>query len=253
MWFIQWICEKMSSSLASPKEKQIQEWEELIKNIPDPFAKEIAWIPMLLWGSTFKTYNLAQDHVNEKLELQTSKEVMLVHKKYIWIGCFLEIIAISSLLFSSFLKTVITTFLIWNLWFSPTIVAQLIENSWNFFWYFSIIGLFFIWIWLLGFLHFMQPITFDKKSGYFYKGKPEMIWGIIDPSDKKLIPHSSIYAIQVLLEHVRGENTNFLSYEINLILNDKNRINIMDHGERDDIKSNAKIIGEYLWVPVWGI
>lgn len=47
-----------------------------------------------------------------------------------------------------------------------------------------------------------------------------MTYGIIDPNDKRMIPLGSIHAIQVISERVYAKNSNFTSYEINLVLED---------------------------------
>jgi hypothetical protein len=91
-----------------------------------------------------------------------------------------------------------------------------------------------------------QPITFDKQSGYFYKGKPQMTYGMIDPTNTSMIPLNSIHALQIVSERVSTKNSSFLSYEINLVLSDKKRVNVVDHGNLDKIQADAKQLGEYL-------
>lgn len=100
---------------------------------------------------------------------------------------------------------------------------------------------------------FTKPIVFDRQNGYFYRGKPRMAYGIIDPNDRSMVPLSSIHAIQVTRERVRGRNTSFVSYEINLVLRDKTRVNVVDHGNLDVVRTDSKQLGEYLGVPVWGV
>lgn len=80
-----------------------------------------------------------------------------------------------------------------------------------------------------------------------------MTYGLIDPTDKDMVPLSSIHALQIITEKVTTKNSSFLSYEINLILSDKKRINIVDHGNYERILSDSKQLGDYLGVPVWGV
>lgn len=91
-----------------------------------------------------------------------------------------------------------------------------------------------------------KPIIFDKQSGYFYKEKPQMTYGMIDPTNRNIIPLSSIHALQIVSERVSTKNSSFLSYEINLILSDKKRINVVDHGNLEKIQADVKQLGEYL-------
>jgi len=51
----------------------------------------------------------------------------------------------------------------------------------------------------------------------------------MDSNDSNVIPLSSIYAIQIIAERVSGKNSSFHSYEINLVLDGKKRVNVVDH------------------------
>ncbi len=77
--------------------------------------------------------------------------------------------------------------------------------------------------------------------------------GLIDPTDKNIVPLSSIHALQIITERVQTKNASFLSHEINLILDDKRRINIVDHANLTQIHAESKQLAEYLGVPVWGV
>ena len=101
--------------------------------------------------------------------------------------------------------------------------------------------------------YYTKPIIFDRQNGYFYTGKPKMLYGLIDPTDKSVIPLSSIRTLQIIPEKVSTRNSNFLSYEINLVLDNKKRINIVDYSDLSKIQADSKLLWEYLWVPVWGM
>ena len=74
---------------------------------------------------------------------------------------------------------------------------------------------------------------------------------IIDVSDKNIVPLSSIYALQVISEFIKTDKSSYYSHEINLVLNDKARINVIDCWNIDSMRNDAKQIWEYLWIPVW--
>jgi Fe2+ transport system protein B len=40
-------------------------------------------------------------------------------------------------------------------------------------------------------------------------------------------------------------------YELNLVLKDGKRLNVMDHSRRAHIRSDAQRLGQFLKVPIW--
>lgn len=144
-------------------------------------------------------------------------------------------------------------FMIWGLLFGLIILLSLFGSpNIDFTIIFSFIpAAIFIGIGYIMYRYISQPIIFDKQVGYFYKGKPQMTYGMIDPINTNMIPLSSIYALQIVSERVSTKNSSFLSYEINLILSDKKRVNVVDYGNLEKIQADAKQLGEYLWVSVW--
>lgn len=90
----------------------------------------------------------------------------------------------------------------------------------------------------------LQPIGFNLKKQVFYKGK-------------KVIPLGDIDGIQVINEEVTLNNdttvnsSKFISYEINLVLKDRSRINIVDHNRKDIIIQDAKTLSKHLNLPIY--
>jgi len=63
---------------------------------------------------------------------------------------------------------------------------------------------------------------------------------------------SEIAAIQIIDEHVSGsKGGSYSSWEINLVSEDGQRLNVMDHGNKESIIADAKKLGDFLGVPVW--
>ena len=58
-------------------------------------------------------------------------------------------------------------------------------------------------------------------------------------------------AIQLIREYVRGNESSYYSYELNLICSDGSRINIVDHGALRKLREDAALLAEYLSIPVW--
>ncbi|MFD2532289.1 hypothetical protein [Gracilimonas halophila] len=104
---------------------------------------------------------------------------------------------------------------------------------------------------LLGY-QYLQPVVFDKSVGYFWKGwkEPEM-YGRDNP--KGAIRLSEIHAIQILAEYIRSDNSSYYSYELNLILRDGSRFNVIDHGKLDQMRKDAEELSSFLGKPVWDL
>ncbi len=64
-------------------------------------------------------------------------------------------------------------------------------------------------------------------------------------------PLSSIHALQLLSEFVSGSKNSYHSYELNLVLNDGSRINVVDHGNLERLRADASTLSQFLDKPVW--
>jgi hypothetical protein len=95
------------------------------------------------------------------------------------------------------------------------------------------------------------PIVLDKVTGRCWKGrkgpdqKPELM-------DSDLVPRlNEIHAIQLLSQYVRSDKKSYYLYELNIVMNDGKRHNIMKHGSKRFIRSDAEVISRFLDIPVW--
>ena len=68
---------------------------------------------------------------------------------------------------------------------------------------------------------------------------------------KKSFDLKKAEAIQLIREYVRGSESSYYSYELNLICSDGSRINIVDHGALRKLREDAALLAEYLSIPVW--
>ncbi|NOX46536.1 MAG: hypothetical protein GXO89_06110, partial [Chlorobi bacterium] len=96
-----------------------------------------------------------------------------------------------------------------------------------------------------------KPIVFDKRNKSFWKGRksPNMVY---DKEElKAFIKLEDIHAIQLISEYISGKKSSYYSYELNLVLKDARRSNVIDHGNDSAIRSNANILSRFLDVPVW--
>ena len=98
-----------------------------------------------------------------------------------------------------------------------------------------------------------DTLTFDRPSGYFWRGRSKPSGG---SESADLFRMRSIAGLQISpRKHVQFRNNNqdrsFYSYELNLILDNNERINLMDHGDVVDIRTDAMKLSQYLDVPVF--
>jgi hypothetical protein len=54
-----------------------------------------------------------------------------------------------------------------------------------------------------------------------------------------------------LTEYVSGNKNSYYSYELNLVLNDGSRINVVDHGNLKQLRSDTQTLSQFLGKPVW--
>jgi hypothetical protein len=103
-----------------------------------------------------------------------------------------------------------------------------------------------------------KPIVFNKTTGYFWKGR---LKENENPSQKPLKVYCKlieIVSLQIISERVKsssssssGGSSSFRSYEINLILQDASRLNVIDHGNKKKLLEDAEQLASYLGVPIW--
>lgn len=96
-----------------------------------------------------------------------------------------------------------------------------------------------------------RPIVFDKTQDYFWKSRKEARELFNPEREKNFTQLEKIYAIQVIPELVRSKDNSYYSYELNLILKDAQRVNVLDHGNLEKIRSSAETISKFLNVPAW--
>lgn len=101
-----------------------------------------------------------------------------------------------------------------------------------------------------------NTLTFDKSAGYFWHGRKRPPSAGGNPDHPDVFPLHRIAALQIPPKKLvdfrnNGRNRNFFSYELNLILDDNERINLMDHGDLADIRADAIKLGRYLDKPVF--
>jgi hypothetical protein len=110
-----------------------------------------------------------------------------------------------------------------------------------------------IWFlfWTIGtvflFRSFFMPIVFDKSINRYYKG----FYKDKTKNSKNNKALSSIIALQIIGEVVTDKDSSFKSFELNLVLDDSNRLNVIDHGNLKGVTADAETLSTFLNVPIW--
>lgn len=101
--------------------------------------------------------------------------------------------------------------------------------------------------WLL--VHSLRSRIFDPQLQLYWAGRARRP---PHPENDKVeqCRFDEIHAIQLLAESVNGE-TSYISYEINLVLNDGRRLNVSDYGHATGAAEDAELLARFLDVPVW--
>lgn len=195
-------------------------------SLQDPLALKTAWTPAKGGGSNFTTHRLYQRNTT-KIELKPTIGALIFY----WIFLLVGIGITSGILINFYFEQ--------NRCFDmPILIALFIGLV------FGIVGFFLL---KTG----TTPIVFDKTYSLFWKGK--ILSGQIPEKElfKEACELQNIHAIQILSEFCRGNKSSYYSYEMNLILKDCSRINVVDHGSLQKLREDAKKLSVFLNVPVW--
>lgn len=191
---------------------------------PSAATAEVDWSPLKGGGTNFKTHRLIVDDRN------TARfEPTLGTRLFCWI------------------------FLGAGLLLLGAGVMVAVENSPDLGLEVLILGVMGLVFSLVGFLmlRFMAtPVVFDRARGYFWKGRkdPDEFWNRDELKDFAEL--GNIVGLQVIGEAVSSDSGSFTSYELNLVLKDGSRLNVVDHGNKDAIVDDAQTLSEFLGVAV---
>lgn len=184
--------------------------------------KKVSTSPLKPGGSNFKTHTL--------VEISTSQ---LKYRP-----------SVGGALFGFTFFAIGFGFIIYNMSFDNGLMQD--PSSFNFFG--LAFGLIFSFAGGYMLFYLYQPRVFDKQSGYYYKGYN------FKPNERELkhqFKLNSIVAIQIIGETIRDSDGSYGSYELNLVLEDGTRRNVVDHGSLKAIIDDAHIVSAFLNIPIW--
>jgi hypothetical protein len=100
------------------------------------------------------------------------------------------------------------------------------------------------------------PIVFDKKKGFFWKGRkaPDEVFDTQTLKDYAAI--EDIHALQLIAEFSPGDrgvrkSRSDYSYELTLVLKNGSRISVFNHKKEKFVREDAKTISRFLEKPIW--
>lgn len=101
----------------------------------------------------------------------------------------------------------------------------------------------------------IRPIVFDKTKGLYWKGyKAPQIDSSGSNSKGEATRLSQIHALQIISESVSSSSSkSYRSFELNLVLKNGSRLNVVDHGKDDKVRDDAGKLAAFLGVPVWDV
>lgn len=197
----------------------INKFELKLADTDDPVAQKVSWEPAVAGGSNFKSQKV--EFAADRITVKKTLGMTLFSFAFLLPGLGVLLIGVPYNFFNGEVGTGFFL-LLWSVIFSGVGFGMLIMS---------------------------KPFTFDRLRGVFFRGKR---YGA-NPTGKKKSQGllSEIHAIQLISERVHSSKNNYTSYELNLVLKDASRVNVLDHGKGKDVETDARRIAQFLNVPIW--
>lgn len=192
----------------------------------DPVAEKIEWTPLKKDGSRFRTQQVKAIGPG-RIEIVPTIGVIVLRLLMIVVE-----LGVAAVLFHSLL----TDFQLHNSYVIWIIILALFASA-----FFGI----------LVFAKLFKKHIFDKQTGYYWVGKkgPRQTYDF--HKDKRFIELKQIHALQIIKERVQTSKGSYDSYELNLVLKDLRRINVMNYGKLNKLRTDADSLSRFLNVTVW--
>ncbi len=192
----------------------------------DPVAAQIDWSPLKGGGTNFKTHSLKQVHA-QRMEFRSSIGMKLFSGVFMTFG-------------AGAIAGAVIAYINRN---------QSTETS--IFIILPIFGLVFGGVGYLMLRSAAVPRVFDVSLGYYCRDRRKPEHSFDTSRIKDHVRLDQIHALQLIAEYVRGNKSSYHSYELNLVLKDGSRINVVDHGGHSAIVKDAETLSNFLGVPLW--
>jgi hypothetical protein len=192
----------------------------------DPVAMQTMWTPAKPGGSNFKTHKLAVvDH--HRLEFNATMGAKLFCSIFFLAGLGVLVLELT-------------------VGFSDPAQDGVMAGLFVY-----LFGLLFMGVGAGVYYYMCIPRVFDKWAGLYWKGykEPRNTFGTTMPKDSARL--GDIHAIQLLSEYIRSDKSSYYSYELNIVLRNGERLNVVDHGSKARVLEDSRKLSEFLGKPVW--
>lgn len=97
-----------------------------------------------------------------------------------------------------------------------------------------------------------EPIVFSKSNGFFWKGrKSSSELNDCTNKYKNITKIKQIYALQIIPKYCRGKDSSHRGYELNIVLNNAERINIVSHTNLVELRKDGATLADFLGKIIW--
>jgi len=216
------MLKKLKQALDSANSSDADRLAALLDRLDDPLARQTDWTPAVRGGTNFRTHRLA-----EISPLRLEFKPTFIAFLFCWVF----------ILFGLGALTVMVVAMSDPSTRGPSLLiilpVGLVFCGFGG-WFYSVIT---------------RPRVFDMQDLWYWRGKRPKGRETVEDC-KNSAPLDSVHAIQIIAEYCNGK-TPYHSYEINLVLHDATRVNVVDHGNLKHIRKDARKIADLIGVPVW--
>ena len=187
----------------------------------DPLAIRVSWSPAKGGGASFKTHSLIKAEYY-RIEFIASLGAKIFYGLFFGIGLAV-MIGVSIGMADEGIKVLF-----------PIVFGGIFTTVGGLLYYFG-----------------TAPIVFDRQIGYYWKGRVKPTPYSSENPEKNCTQLGQIHALQLISEYVRSDKSSYYSYELNLVLKDGSRLNVVDHGKAEQLIEDAHVLADFLRVPLW--
>lgn len=189
----------------------------------DPVAQKTQWSPAESGGHSGRSARLVEVN-NQRMAVKITKSAIYT--------------AVGSLA----MLAIVFVFTVGDRWITPEAEKPYLFTA-------VLVGMILFTIYSL--MTLAKPRTFDKTNGWYWCG-----FGLGNDTNKikthrKSVPLHDIHALQVMTEQVSKSNGHYNSYELNLVLKDGTRRNVVDHSDFSTLMGDARVLAGFLNVDIW--
>lgn len=191
----------------------------------DPLAKQIQWKVLKSDGSSFQAYKLVEEGVS-RMESEPTLMSKIFSMSFIIIGLAIPfVLNATGYLFED-----------------PDLFYMSLASI--------MIALILVGVGVFLFRKLSEKMIFDKLKNRLWVDKPGKGKSKTDLF-KNALKLSDIYAIQLISKFLKDNHKSYYIYELNIVMGDTHRYNILRHGNKRQIRRDAKKLAKFLGKPLW--